>query len=290
MSNGLGRGLGSLIPQKQNIHPAADSGSVSATKNGVVEVNITDIIVNSLQPRKKFTDYRLDELAESIKEFGIIQPLLVHPVKDQPGKYELIAGERRFRASKKVGLEKVPVVVRSVDEQEKLEVAIIENLQREDLNPIDLAQAYQKLMDEFGLTQEDVAKKMSKSRPAIANTLRMLSLPEEIQLALIDGKITEGHAKLILSLEGEVKQMALFRKIVHVGLSVKDTGQEARRMNSPKPKKENEINYNDKDSEFLIREFFGARAKIERKGAGGKIIIEFYSDDELKEILSKIKK
>lgn len=290
MANGLGRGLGSLIPQKQNIQPAVIDGVSASVASSAVEINIEDIVVNSLQPRKKFTDYRLDELADSIKEFGVIQPLLVHKSKDNAGKYELIAGERRFRAAKKIGLKKVPVVVREVNDQEKLEVAIIENLQREDLNPIDLAQAYKKLMDEFGLTQEDVAKKVSKSRPAVANTLRMLNLPEEIQLALIDNKLTEGHAKLILGVEGEGKQLALFRKIVHVGLSVKETGNEARKMSAVKPRESADINYTDKDKEFLIREFFGARARIERKGIGGRVIIEFYSEDELVEIIKKMKK
>lgn len=279
-----------MIPQKQNIQPAVIDGVSASVASSAVEINIEDIVVNSLQPRKKFTDYRLDELADSIKEFGVIQPLLVHKSKDNAGKYELIAGERRFRAAKKIGLKKVPVVVREVNDQEKLEVAIIENLQREDLNPIDLAQAYKKLMDEFGLTQEDVAKKVSKSRPAVANTLRMLNLPEEIQLALIDNKLTEGHAKLILGVEGEGKQLALFRKIVHVGLSVKETGNEARKMSAVKPRESADINYTDKDKEFLIREFFGARARIERKGIGGRVIIEFYSEDELVEIIKKMKK
>jgi len=292
MSNGgLGRGLGSLIPNKpiQTTSQPQNAINISDSKNEkdrVLKVSIDDIEVNPLQPRRRFVDSKIDELASSIKEYGVIQPLIVSRKGD---KYELIAGERRFRASKKAGLEKLPVIVRDVDDKEKLEVALIENIQRENLNPIDLGLSYKELMDKFDLNQDEVAKQMGKSRSSVANTIRMLSLPEEIKLALIEGKITEGHAKYLIGLDSEVKQMSLFRKILHGGLSVKDASNEARRMGGTK-KAKIQINYEDKDKEFALREFFGAKAEVKRKAkGGGQIVVSFYSDDELREIMDKVK-
>lgn len=289
MSNGLGRGLGSLIPQNNNtvkstppqlnkVEPAQ-----SQSKNSVIEIDINNIKVNPMQPRTKFTDYKLDELVDSIKEHGVIQPILVTKKSDY---YELIAGERRLRASKGAGLKKVPAILMKLDDKKKLEIAIIENLQREQLTPIDLAQAYQRLIDEFDLTQEEVAKKMGKSRSSVSNTLRMLKLPDEIKLALIDGKIHEGHAKYILGLDTEVKQMGLFRKILANNLSVSDTNKESKRMGGTKEARV-KINYADKDKEFKLREYFGTKVEIKRKGKGGQVVIDFYSEDELKNILDK---
>ncbi len=290
MANGLGRGLGSLIPNKKNQSAANLAVGVKAVadiENNTLELDIDNIKVNSLQPRKKFTDIDMDELVDSIKEYGVIQPLIV--AKKKIGdKYELIAGERRLRAAKLSGLKKVPIIFREVNEQQKLEVALIENIQRENLSPIDLAEAYQKLADEFNLTQEEIAKKMGKSRPSITNTLRMLKLPEEIQVALIDDKITEGHAKYLVGLDSEVKQTALFRKILHNNLSVSDTNNEIKKIGGTK-KARLKINYADKDKEFAFREFFGAKIEIKRKGRGGQIIIEFFSDDELGELTAKVK-
>jgi len=165
---------------------------------------------------------------------------------------------------------------------------LIENIQREDLNPIDCAMSYRRLIDEFHLTQEQVAKKVGKSRPAVANTMRFLNLPEEIKLALIDGKISEGHAKYIVGVEGEVKQMKLFRHILHENLTVSDAGNETRKMGGTKHARV-KINYLDKDKEFAIREFFSAKAEIKRGGKGGQIIIHFYSDEELNGMIEKLK-
>ena len=174
MSNGLGRGLSSLIPQKNN--KSGDSSDVGILfgdeKDRVLKVDIEKIKVNAMQPRQSFSDTSIDELADSIKKYGIIQPLVITKVGDD---YELIAGERRLRAAKKVGLDKVPVIVREAGEQERLEVALVENIQRENLNPIELAVAYRKLIDEFNLTQEELAKRLAKSRSSIANTLRMIN-------------------------------------------------------------------------------------------------------------------
>ncbi len=292
-NSGLGRGLGSLIPNKVNptsnkvqekISEVNSETVVVDDKDKVLRINPEEIKVNPMQPRTRFVDTGNDELVESIKMYGIIQPLIV--TKSEDG-FELIAGERRLRASKQAGLDKVPVVVREAEEQEKLEVALVENLQRENLNPVETAVAYRKLMDEFNMSQEDVSKKVGKSRSAIANTLRMLNLPEEIQLALLEGKISEGHGKYLIGLESEVKQMALFRKILRNGLSVNDTNEEARRMGGTKQHKV-AINYEDKDKEFKLREFFGAKTEIKRKKKGGQIIVDFYSDEELREIISKL--
>lgn len=291
MSNGLGRGLSSLIPQKVNKEGETSEGEavVNVTsetdKDKVLKIDPDKIKINPMQPRSSFAGHKMDELVESIKRYGIIQPLVV---TEKEGEYELIAGERRLRSAKIIGLEKVPVIIRDAGSQEKLEVALIENLQREDLNPIEMALAYRKLIDEFNLSQEDVAKRVGKSRPSVTNTLRVLNLPEEIQAALIEGKITEGHAKILTGLDTEVKQMTLFRKMLNNKMSVEDVILEARRMGGTKQAKV-KINYEDKDKEFAFREYFGTKVEIKRKRKGGQIIIDFYSDEELGEMTSKIK-
>jgi len=290
-NNGLGRGLSSLIPQKAKKVTTASSGDAvvvttsEADKDKVLKVEPDKINVNPLQPRKRFSDNDLNELVESIKQYGIIQPLIV---SQKDGQYELIAGERRLRAAKTIGLEKVPIIIRDVKEQEKLEISLIENVQRENLNPIETALAYRKLIDEFNLTQDEVAKRVSKSRPVVGNTLRFLNLGEEIQQALMENKITEGHAKYLAGLDSEEKQMMLFRKIIHNNLSVYDTIQEARRMGGTK-RARIKINYADKDKELSLREFFGTKIEIKRRGKGGQIVIDFYSDEELEEIVNKVK-
>jgi len=286
MTNGLGRGLGSLIPNKTN----SSVGDIEEKKNnkreGALEIDLEKINLNPFQPREKFTDSKLDELADSIKKYGIIQPLLV---SEKDGVYELIAGERRLRAARQIGLKKVPVIIRKAEEEEKLELALIENIQREDLNPIDLAHAYQNLIDTFNLSQEEAAKRVGKARSSLANSLRLLALPEEVQLALIDGKISEGHAKFLLGLPSEKKQMNFFRKIVHNNWTVDETNKEIKKIGGTKDARI-KINYNDKDKEFAFREFFGAKTEIRRKGKGGQIIIDFFTDEELREITNKIKK
>ncbi len=290
---GLGRGLDSLIPKKVNKIPVSNTGdsvvdvSHPDERQSVIEVSPANISVNPYQPRKKFSDAHIDELAESIKIYGIIQPLIV--TKKEEGAYELIAGERRWRSAKKLGLATVPVIVRDADRQEKLEIALIENIQRRDLNPIETAVSYRKLVDEFNLTQEELAGRVSKSRSSVANSLRLLNLPEEIQNALSDGRISEGHGKIILGLENEVKQMALFRKILHDSMSVSDTSFESKIVKTPKTNQVKPVNFQDKDRELVIREFFGAKAEIKRKSSGGQVLIDFYSDDELEELVNKLK-
>jgi len=291
MANSLGRGLDSLIPNKVKKVKVGNNSSVVDVsspdeRNKILYVSPNDVVVNPYQPRKRFVDHQIDELAESIKEHGIIQPLITS--REPDGSLQLIAGERRLRASKQLGLETVPVIVRDADKQEKLEIALIENLQRENLNPIETALAYQKLIDEFNLTQEQVSKQASKSRSSIANSLRLLHLPEEIQLALIDGRMSPGHAKVVAGLDNEVKQMKLFRKIVHENMSVNATSEESRRIGGTKSAKI-KINYKDKDKEFAFREFFQTKAEIKRGKNGGQIILEFSSDDELENMINKIR-
>jgi ParB family chromosome partitioning protein len=291
-NQGLGRGLSSLIPQKINkkeTEKSSKENSVNISENnnreGVFEINPEKIKINPMQPRHDFDDNSLDELVDSIKEYGLIQPLIL---TEKNGQYELIAGERRLRACKKIGLKKVPVVIKKADEQEKLGMALVENIQRQDLNSIETALAYKKLIKEFGLTAEEVAKKVGKARASVSNTLRMLNLPGEIQDAMKEGRIGEGHAKYLLGIENPTKQMMLFRKILNNNLNVSDTSKEARHLGGTRQAKI-KINYKDKDKEFAFREFFGTKVEIKRGRKGGQIIIDFFSDDELEEFVSKLK-
>jgi len=293
MSKGLGRGLSSLIPPKVKKVARDTEGEVvvetisSEEKSKILQVALDKIRANPSQPRRNFSEKGLEELSGSIKQYGIIQPLIVSRVGDS---YELIAGERRLRAAKLAGLETVPIIVRQADEQEKLELALIENVQREDLNPIEMALAYRKLIDEFNISQEELGRRLGKSRPVITNTLRMLNLPEVIQQALIEDKIFEAHGKLIAGLPTEEKQIELFNKILGQGLTISDTREETQKMGGTKHARI-KINYADKDREFSLREFFGTKAEIKRKSKGrGEIIVYFFSDDELGEIIDKVKK
>ena len=291
MNNGLGRGLSSLIPQKAKKMAEISKGEAVVDiageddKGRILNIAPGKIKTNPLQPRKNFAGQPMDELAESIKQYGIIQPLIA---SRNNGGYELIAGERRLMAARALGLKTVPVIIRDIKEQEKLEVALIENIQRQDLNSVEQALAFRKLIDQFNLSQEDMAKRVGKSRSSVSNSLRILNLPEEIQQALIEGRISEGHSKVIAGLDSEEKQMALFKKIVRGDLSVDNCAQESRVMGGTKAARI-KINYGDKDKEFAFREFFGAKVEVKRKGKGGQIIINFYSDDELGEIVEKVK-
>lgn len=286
MANGLGRGLGSLIPNKDDKNRINMSISSDEAKDKVLHVPLESVHVNPMQPRKKFSDEGLEDLVNSIKEHGVLQPLIV--TKSREG-YELIAGERRLRATKQAGHKTIPVIVReSMEDQEKLELALIENIQRENLNAIECAEAYRQLIDDFNMSQEDVSRQVGKSRPTITNTLRLLTLPDEIKIGLIAGKISEGHGKYLAGLDDEVKQMNLYRKIIHNNLTVSDTSKEVRRMGGTK-KARIKINYQDKDKEFAFREFFGTKVEIRRKGKGGQIIVDFFSEDELGELVDKVK-
>ena len=289
---GLGRGLGSLIPKKVNKVIEAVSGEsiVNVTSDEdilrLLQLCPKAIRVNPYQPRKKFRQEQLEELMESIQRHGIIQPLVVSRLDD--GEYELIAGERRLRASQNLGLEKVPVVVRDADSQQKLELALIENIQRENLNPVETAIAYRKLLDEFGINQEELARRVGKSRPVVSNSLRLLNLPNDIQDGLIEERISEGHARLIAGLDTEDKQLQLYRQVLNNGLSVSATGEETRRMGGTKESRI-KINYKDKEREFFLRDYFSAKVNIMRNSrGGGRVNIEFMDDEDLDRMIKKM--
>jgi len=283
---GLGRGLGSLIPQKLTKEATQKIDKIEGERK-VLEIPIEKIQPNPLQPRKDFSHRDLEELINSIREHGIVQPLIVTEKED--GNYQLIAGERRLRAAKILNLTSVPTIVRKAKEQEKLELALIENIQRKNLNPLEEAAAYQKLIDEFNLTQEEVAKRVGKSRAVVTNTLRLLNLPEEVQKAIIEEKITAGHARVIAGLEDPREQLEFFKKIIRFGLNVRETESVARKVLVKKH--ERIIGRADpliQDKENQLRETLGTRVNIKKFGRGGEIIINFYSEEELEEIIRKI--
>lgn len=297
---GLGRGLSSLIPNKQpnssvseedfSIKPSPPQRENNEAIRGdkyVIEVDINQIVPNPHQPRLVFDDAKLDDLAQSIKIHGIIQPLIVSKNGSQ---YELIAGERRFQASKRIGLKKVPVIVRDAAEKEKLELAIIENIQRHDLNAIEEAKAYQKLIDEYQLSQDEVAVKMGKSRSLVANKIRLLQLPIEIQKALIEGQITEGHAKAILSISNPEKQRALFDLILKSNLTVRQTEDKSREVSVKPHKRIVSQDPEVKQIENVLVEALGTKVRVNKAGDGGKIVIEYYCKEDLDSLLEKISK
>lgn len=272
-----------------------DSERISYADAAVMEVPITDIVPNPYQPRKNFDQQHLRELADSIREHGVIQPLVVNKMPGpydsatDAARYELVVGERRFRAAQIAGLAKVPVIVKTgMHDQTKLEVALIENIQRQELNPIEEALAYDKLMKSFGLTQEKVSQKVGKSRSAIANTVRLLHLPVEIQRGLIEGLISEGHARAILSLPGLDRQSALYKLVVDQNLNVRQIETKVRELTA-RPRLESA----GPDAKMIalekeLRSRLGTQVKIEKRGHGGKIMIEFFSDEDLDDLVSKI--
>lgn len=299
---GLGRGLSSLIPSKKITEPQNDynyfgrksdnsdnQGTDDDRNNGnqknIQEIEIIRIVPNPHQPRLHFDEEKLQELTASIKEHGIIQPIVVTKDSNQ---YEIIAGERRFQAAKLAGLQTVPVIVRDATEQQKLELAVIENVQRHDLDPIEEAKSYLKLAEDFDLSQEEVAAKMGKSRSAVANKLRLLHLPVEIQKALIEGKISEGHAKAILALENSEKQRALFDLIIKNNLTVRQVENKTKEISVKTHKRMISVDPEIKALEDGISGKLGTKVKISKSGNGGRIIIDFYSQEELDNIISKI--
>jgi ParB family chromosome partitioning protein len=266
--------------------PESEVSPVSIPTNSVVEADIASVVPNPHQPRIRFDEEKLRELANSIREHGILQPLVVTPLPE--GKYELIAGERRLQAAKLVGLQAVPVLVRDAKENEKLELAIIENVQRHDLDPIEEAKAYARLMDEFGLTQEGTAKKMGKSRSAVANMLRLLALPIEIQRAISEGKITEGHAKALLSIENPEKQRALFEMIVKTGMTVRETESKAREVSvRPHVRHISTLPPELAEKADRLSSALGTKVAVKPAGKGGRIVVEYYSNEELEQIVSR---
>jgi ParB family chromosome partitioning protein len=264
---GLGKGLEALIPSAP----------------GVTEVEVDSIVPNPRQPRQAFDPQALQELASSIREQGLVQPLVVTEVE---AGYQLLIGERRWRAAKLAGLDVVPVVVRDVSPQQMLELALVENLQREDLNPLETATAYQQLVEEFGMTQQQVADKVGKNRVTVTNTLRLLKLPAQVKDALLQGKITEGHARSILRVESERAQLEMLKQVVKGGLSVRQTEEMVRRMaETPKAKpvrdgKSPEL----RALEDKFRQALGTKVNLTRGSKGGRLVVYFYSEEELQAI------
>ena len=286
---GLGKGLDSLIPTAV-LEPAKTETKENAEKvkkeDGATIVKITMVEPNREQPRRKFDEDSLQELADSIKQFGLIQPILV---QDRKTYYEIVAGERRWRAAKLAGLKEVPVIIRNLTEQEILEISLIENIQREDLNPIEEAQAYKKLLTEFNLKQDELADRVSKSRTAVTNSMRLLKLCEEVQKMVIDEMITTGHARALIVVEDPKEQYMLAQKIFDEKLSVREVEKLIKNLNKPeKPKKQEnpslEAIY--KDISERLRQSLSTKVSINAKENGsGKIEIEFYNHEDLERLL-----
>ena len=260
--------------------------SADADEAGVRELRINDVEPNTEQPRKHFNDEKLSQLAESIKQHGIVQPLIVKKADDT---YKIVAGERRWRAAKLAGLSTVPVIVRELSSKQVMEIALIENLQREDLNPIEEAEAYEKLINEFGMTQEEISRTVGRSRPAIANSIRLLSLQEKLRTLLINGDITSGHARTLLSIENGETQIKAVEEIVKRSLTVRETEALVKKLLSKKEKrKPAKLNEEYQAIEDKLRNFFGTRVKLTSSKKNGRILIEYYSLEELDRIVSAI--
>ena len=295
---GLGKGLDSLIPNSV-LKPAtpeklAEENKVSVKseeKAAETLVKITKIEPNREQPRKNFDEEALNELAESIKHYGLISPILVQDKKDH---YEIIAGERRWRAAKIAGLKEIPVIIREYTEREIAEIALIENVQREDLNPIEEAMGYKRLIEEFDLKQEEVAECVSKSRSAITNSLRLLKLSEEVQKYLVDGELSMGHARALLAVEDSEKQTFLAKKIINEKLSVREVEKLVKNLDKPvkeKPSPDTQLQAIYESYEEKIKQSLATKVKIlpsvKTKGAG-RFEIEFYSTEDFERILERI--
>jgi ParB family chromosome partitioning protein len=281
---GLGKGLGALIPEEE--------GAVeqNASKKYSVEANMISINLikpNEGQPRKTFDEEKILQLSESIKEHGIIQPILL---KKDGENYSIIAGERRWRAAKAAGLKEVPVIVMDIDEKSVLEVSLIENIQRQDLNPIEEAWAFRKLIDDFSFTQEELGKRIGKSRTALANTMRLLNLDPRVQEYLIDGVISEGHGRAILAVEDKDLQNRLAQKVIDDGLTVREIEKliadiAKDKNNDEKPVKKAEANPYISEIKNRLEEKFDTKVLISNRNNKGKIEIEYYSNDDLQRIM-----
>ncbi len=290
--SGLGRGLGSLIPKKEFVKKTFGENTKDNNKNSpdqdeTLYVAIKKIIPNPHQPRRNFNQEKLKELSASIKEHGILQPLLVSRLPNE--NYELIAGERRLKAAQLAGLEKVPVIVKKVNDFEKLQLAIIENIQRSDLNPIEEALAFKELSDRFNMTHNDIAAKVGKSRAVVSNTLRLLNLPEKIQKALQDGKIGATQARSLVALPPE-DQKKLFQKIISEEKHITsfDIENEARKVAVKKHIRTVKKDLHTISKEEELQRALGTKVIITKKGKRGKITIDFYSEEELESIVKKI--
>ena len=290
-ARGLGKGLDALIPSgiNEKSEKTEKQKKTEEKSGGETIVNITKVEPNREQPRKNFDEDALEELAESIKQFGLLQPILV---QDRKTYYEIIAGERRWRAAKKAGLKEVPVIIKNLSEQEIVEISLIENIQRENLNPIEEAQAYKRLLTEFNLKQDEVAERVAKSRTAVTNSMRLLKLCDDVQQMVIEGMISTGHARALISIEDPEQQYNIAQQIFDEKLSVRDVEQLVKNLNKPakvSSKKETidkslEAVY--QDIEENLKQKLSTKVSITSKGNGaGKLEIEFYSHDDLERLM-----
>lgn len=286
---GLGRGLDALFAEQAPVIERAEDAADEREKSAgsVIYIDIDQIKPNVNQPRKKFNEERIEELAESILEHGIIQPLVVRKSGDY---YEIVAGERRWRAARKANLDKVPCIVREFSDEENMLIAIIENLQREDLDPIEEANGLNQVIRKFGMTQEEVSKSISKSRPYISNSLRLLKLPGFVQDLVSEGKISMGHARALINVEDPKLQAQICQKIIDEGLSVRDVEKLVSKNGSPKRKRRAK-RVKSPDTvrmENRLKDIYGTRVSIDRSGKKGTIKLEYYSDEELNRLLDML--
>lgn len=290
---GLGKGLDSLIPMGKKEAATSASAAVKeaseAVKDGVTMVKITKVEPNREQPRRKFDEDALQELSDSIKQFGVLQPLVVQDRKDH---YEIIAGERRWRASKLAGLKEVPVIIKDYTEQEIVEISLIENIQREDLNAIEEAQAYKRLAEEFNLKQDAIAERVSKSRSEITNSMRLLKLCPDVQQMIVDEMLSKGHARTLLAVEDPVKQYELAQRAFDEKLSVRDIEKLVKQLDKPakeKPVTDEKLQMFYDDVAEKLKKALGTKVTISGKGKGaGVLTVEFYNGDDLDKIVDKL--
>ena len=292
--NGLGKGLDSLIPNKAEKTVKAEKKPEEKkeerkSESGEILVKINQVEPNREQPRKEFDEDSLMELADSIKQFGILQPLLVQKKKDY---YEIIAGERRWRAAKIAGIKEVPIIVKEYTNQEIVEISLIENIQRENLNPIEEAMAYKRLLEEFSLKQDEVAERVSKSRTAVTNSMRLLKLSPRVQQMIVDDMISTGHARALLAIDDQEQQYQLANRIFDEKLSVRETEKLVKALKNPKKEKKNqkiEHTFVYDNIEEQMKNIIGTKVSVNPKANGkGKIEIEYYSEEELERIYDLI--
>lgn len=276
---GLGRGLDALIP-----------GSERPTAGGILEIPVENIERNPRQPRSVFDAAELEELSASIRRHGVLQPLIVTPHEQEPGRYILIAGERRLMAARQAGLAQVPALVRQAADQDRLELALIENLQRSDLSPLESAEAYRQLAEDFNLSHDEIAVRVGKSRTAVTNTLRLLKLAPALQQALASGAISEGHARALLALNNETAQEAALQTVLTQDLTVRQTEELVRRLSgqrgpaNPRPPAPPEI----RALEERLRSALGTRVRLTRGRKGGTVVIHYFSDEELNRLIEQM--
>ena len=288
--SGLGKGLDSLITDKVGKNTTVKVKTEEKEATDSIMLNINKVEPNRDQPRKNFDEDALLELAESIKQFGILQPLLVQKKDDY---YQIVAGERRWRAAKMAGIKEVPVIIKQLSDQEIMEISLIENIQRENLNPIEEALAYKRLLNEFNLKQDEVAERVSKSRTAVTNSMRLLKLNEKVQQMVIDEMLTTGHARALLGIDDQEKQFLVAQKIFDEKLSVRDTEKLVKKLQKEKKEKKDGSDQKDekleaiyRDLEEQIKQIFGTKVYIKQKNEKeGKVEIEYYSQDELDRIV-----